>query len=360
MLDFELAPHAGRARHGATYSGTVFFGGTSASRDYEVHGVQVALFADDPEVLGELDTIFRLLGLLPRASGSTEKGDVITLRFSYRKHSWQISGANMAGEQDGILAYADPKYTYLCCEGHTARLEASMGTGDVVMPFPSTRLRKDFIVYALLLLLRRRGLYGLHASGVSQGGNGLLFVGGCRSGKSTQTYNLVRQGWGYLGDDSLLLHVRGEIVEAVALRRDLMLNPVPFEAYPELAGRERARTVCRTVKWCVPMCEMYPAQLIARCIPRVLVFPEIVTSARSRLVPLGQAAALVQLVSQSVVFTLDREAIPGHLQVLGSLTRQAQSYRLLAGQDLKEHPEIISAILNPIRDSSLPPFQTGS
>lgn len=80
-------------------------------------------------------------------------------------------------------------------------------------------LRHQFWAFGVLKLLRALGLYGLHAAGlVARIGCGLLLVGDSGYGKSTLTIGLVRQGWGYLSDDAVLLRRVSEEIEAVALR----------------------------------------------------------------------------------------------------------------------------------------------
>ncbi|HEX2207172.1 MAG TPA: hypothetical protein VHG93_05780 [Longimicrobium sp.] len=94
------------------------------------------------------------------------------------------------------------------------------------------------------------------------------------------------------------------------------------------------------------MRSLYADQLIDRCIPRVLVFPEIVSGSTSRLVPVEPADALARLMGESAVLTLDPVALPLHLRVLALLARQARSYRLFAARDLHTNPESVVSLLN--------------
>src|ERR687889_579156 len=79
---------------------------------------------------------------------------------------------------------------------------------------------------ATMVALRRCGLFELHAAGVvePETGGGLLVVGPSGSGKSTLATQLASAGWRYLSDDALLLHERGALVEARALRRQFALT----------------------------------------------------------------------------------------------------------------------------------------
>jgi hypothetical protein len=185
-------------------------------------------------------------------------------------------------------------------------------------------------------------------------GAGCLLVAPSGSGKSTSTYGLVRRGWHYLGDDALLLHAAGDEVEALVLRRDLCLDPALEGCFPELRTHGQAGRFASRGKRRLAMRELYPERLLDRCVPRLLVFPEIVAEPESRLVPLGIAEVLPRLVAQSAVFALDPEAAPRHLDMLTRLARQTRAYRLLAGRDLKADPELVAPLLAAALPSPVP------
>jgi hypothetical protein len=321
-------------------------------RRYRLHGLLVEVTADDPAVLDRVHPVLAHLGLA--LADEAGKADVV-LRYPARPGAVQIPAtARMTAEQDGIRAWSGGGLLYLECDGHAVHLDLSAGVAESTIPPAPTPPRKDIVIYTLLLLLRRRGLYALHASGVARAGAGFLFVAPCGSGKSTQTYGLVRQGWEYLGDDALLLRVRGDAVEALALRRDLCLDPALAHAFPEVVTHGEGGPFAARGKRRLRMRALHPGRLIERCVPRVLVFPEIVPNPVSRLAPLGPAETLARLVEQSVVVALDPDALPAHFEALGRLARQARGWRLLAGRDLKERPGAVAALLAGIHESGAP------
>jgi hypothetical protein len=81
----------------------------------------------------------------------------------------------------------------------------------------------------------------------------------------------------------------------------------------------------------------------------LLFFPEITSAKKSRLVPLSPTLAVPRLLAQSLVFTLDSEAIPRHFEVVGQLASQTESFRLVAGRDLKEDPELVADLLGSVQ-----------
>lgn len=318
---------------------------------YQVHGTNVEVRSTDRFALSKVGRILKHFGLVPGVDEVNQAA--VILRISGRAGAVRVpSKARPMADSEGIQAWIDEHALYLECAAHICRLQLRAGIGAGVVPPGPSLPRKDFVIYSLLLLLRRRGLYGLHASCVASAGMGCLFVAPSGSGKSTNTYSLVRRGWDYLGDDAVLLRESGEGVEALALRRDLCLDPALARLFPEIAQHGQAGPFAGRGKRRLPMRDLYAGQLIDQCVPRVLVFPEIVPDATSRLVPAEPADALARLMAQSAVLALDSEALPLHLQLLARLARQARSYRLLAGRDLRENPEAVASLLAEVHAGS--------
>ena len=207
-------------------------------------------------------------------------------------------------------------------------------------------LRQSFWAFGLLKLLRVEGIFSLHAAGVvAEDGEGILLVAEPGSGKSTLTIGLVREGWRYLSDDALLLRSRPEGVEAMALRRHFYIDSSDAGDYsdlglegekPDRSGRPRRR---------VALDATYPDQHVSSCTPRVLLFPRIVPEAHSVLAPLDPAEALRRLLTQSGLQLFDRASSARHLGVLNDLLRQATSYELRSGTDLKKKPMELARML---------------
>jgi hypothetical protein len=317
-------------------------------RRYCIHGVEIELVAGDPWTLESVHSVLEHLGLLPGASDTLPS---VILRFSAKSEVRVPCAARILAEQGGIRAWIWAGSLYLTCPGYACRLDTGAGVGEWSVPPLSAQPRKDIITYGLLLLLRRFGLYALHGSGVARDGVGLLFAAPSGSGKSTLAYSLVRQGWEYLSDDALLLRTRGEEIDALALRRGLCLDPSLVHAFPEVSELGEDGAFAGKGKRLLHMQSLHHDRLVECCVPRVLVFPEIVSHRTSRLVPLDSTEAFMRLTQQSAVVTLDRDVVPCHLQALERLIRQACGYRLLAGQDLNGHPEAVAALFAGIHAS---------
>lgn len=210
------------------------------------------------------------------------------------------------------------------------------------------------VLAALHLLLRARGLFPLHAAALAHGPHGLLLVADSDAGKSTTAFRLVRHGWRFVSDDSVLLRPAPHGVEAVALRRTFGLDLGAEALFPELAGIED-RQPSDPAKRSVPVAVLYPEQAALRCRPRVLVFPVIEDRAVSALRPVSGRDALLALAAQSAFATARPGWATGHLDVLGRLVRQADAYRLHAGRDLLHDPARILALLHDVWPEPLLP-----
>ncbi|MEK8023115.1 MAG: hypothetical protein AAB229_04840 [Candidatus Hydrogenedentota bacterium] len=107
------------------------------------------------------------------------------------------SGGRKVFEHDG--AYFIDFHEEAFFQLHAARMEGVCYWGPELDPMFWTEI---CLPYVLALLLRRRGLFLLHAGGaVSPDGTAMLFTGRSGAGKSTTAFRLAEAGWTYLGDD---------------------------------------------------------------------------------------------------------------------------------------------------------------
>jgi hypothetical protein len=205
------------------------------------------------------------------------------------------------------------------------------------------------ITSSLVILLRYGGWYALHTAALALDGCGLLLVAQSDSGKSTATLNLVRQGWRYLSDDTVLLHTEDDRVQAYAFRRHFCVDPDATAHFPELGGHDWPPSLSDAQKWQVDVDRLYPDQFAPVCTPRVLVLPEIVDSPESHVEPVDAKVALAQLVDQGALFlTPSPDVARRHLDVLAQLVNQSRTYQLRAGRDLLRTSRTIHALLAPL------------
>lgn len=251
---------------------------------------------------------------------------------------------------EGLRFHRLGETLYLHFKGTVVRLDPQGGTAYGTLA-PTGHTLRDALLFCLffysaIILLYYRGLRTMHAACLTQGDHGCLFVGESDSGKSTLAMRLVEGGWSYLSDDSVLLSRGARGIEARPLRRDFCLDPEAEAVFPQVAAHWQPH-LADVRKQRLRIQALYPGQAATRCTLRTLVFPQIVPEAKSRLVPLDQKATLMGLLRHSgALAVLDAPTAAAHLDDLKRLTGQAQSYRLLAGRDLRDDPAAAAALLD--------------
>jgi hypothetical protein len=201
---------------------------------------------------------------------------------------------------------------------------------------------RTFFLTVLIFLLRRRGWHHIHAaSALDPGGRGWLIAGDSHSGKSTTAALLASCGWGVGTDDITFLTRTAERVHALAFREPIALRPGGYRLLRRdgallLPGRRKVG--------------YWPEDLGGRWIPqvepRVILFTSVargneVTEAQ----PLPRREALAELIRWSAWVILEPEFAQHHLELLASLARQAQSYRVTLGRDLFSRPDRLAELV---------------
>lgn len=216
-------------------------------------------------------------------------------------------------------------------EGY-ARLEPSFFTKPELV-------QGNFWCFGLLKLLRPLGIYSLHAAGLaSRDGGGLLLVGASGSGKSTLAIGLIRAGWRYLSDDAVLLRHGSQGVEALACRRSFYIDAERSHDYSDLSLGEEKPDSNGGQRRTIGIDKAYPEQYVPRCLPRVVIFPQIKRQDQSTLKPSDCVRALGFLLAQSAPQLFDRNTMARHLELFKKLLQQTQTYELDAGTDLYREP----------------------
>lgn len=221
--------------------------------------------------------------------------------------------------------------------------EAGRATGLVTpetLEYPHI-LANTYTLFALLLLLRARGQYHLHAAAVVSPRDELwLICGAQRAGKTTLTTALGLTGWRPISDDSLLVSADGAGVKLRALKKYFHIGDELLRRWPALTRATRHHQYLD--RTCVGGLEYFGTlELADTDFSQVdhIVLPQIVSGATSRVVPLARGQALLKLAEQSLFFQLWGAHTQRQWSALTSLARQSACHQLLAGTDLLADPD---------------------
>lgn len=203
--------------------------------------------------------------------------------------------------------------------------------------------QREFLLLALLMMLRRHGRYGLHANALVLRGRGALLAGASGSGKTTLALGLMHQGWSLLSDDAVTLRSARDGVEAFALRRGISCTDQTERFFPKL--KEGPVTYHARDKRVRDDRALFPSPPAPCCRPSLVVFPRVEGRTRSVLEALSPVETLVELARQSAGILSDTALSSRQLDVVKRLTEQAAGFRLALGRDAVTDPGRVSELL---------------
>jgi hypothetical protein len=318
---------------------------------YSLCGVGFHLVCTPPSETAGLQRILkRLFSLVPNDGRAPADSIEISIRTaSPANRTPDLVSGELVFEAAGLSAIRTEHGYHLQSYGSSLTLDLRSGraAGLLTCAFMEARPedQRGLFLFAFLLLLSGRGLYGLHAGGVSWNGHGLLLAGHSGCGKTTLTCALARSGWQYLSDDAVLLRRGPSGVKALAFGLPFHCSSSLFRFFPEFA---RGAEPPAHGKHLVDVSSVYPGQALLDFRPEAILFPEISSAPTSRLIPLDCTATLLRLLGEGAGLLHNRDYMAAQMEILGDLARSARGFRLLHGADVHNNPFRVSALLQRI------------
>ncbi|MGH2451006.1 MAG: hypothetical protein ACRDGE_07020 [Candidatus Limnocylindria bacterium] len=183
-----------------------------SARHYAFHGVGITISGEEPRLLEALDARLRHFRREARSSAGLE------FRFRFvatpEEHPVQRPagrGRPVYEPPEGEVTYFEAADALYIDYVGRVRVLCDAGAGSVLTSALASEreslwlLSRPLFTLPLVELLKRRGLYSVHAAGLAADGRAILVAGGSGSGKSTLALALPRAGFGFLGDDMLFL-----------------------------------------------------------------------------------------------------------------------------------------------------------
>ena len=250
-------------------------------------------------------------------------------------------------KQDGDRLIADfHEQGLLVIDGSRGVAEGYFICPDAMHP----DVRTSFFHFVLSELLKRNGLYTVHATALEYRGRGVLIPGYSGQGKTTSFLSLLRSGFRYLSDDYPLLRDRGTHMELLAFPMKIDVTDRTIEFFPELRNAEPGILQQGVYKKNFQAEDLYADSIGSSCTPAMILFPHVVDIPHSCLEPLPKSRALEAIMPQGLL-VYDPAVARREFQVLSRLVQQVDCYRLHFGRDILDLPKLITPMLE-MRESS--------
>lgn len=309
---------------------------------YALHGVPIEFTATDPRIAGRLQRQWA-----PFPAGPTSMAPPVRINLAAVVTTPPAPDLPPVSEGP-VVVYHRQGAQVIAYFRRWGRYDIDLEAGTVDGHMTEACLSaygvfEDMIIIALAPLMRRRGLYTLHAFAAAVAGRAVLLVGDIGAGKTTTGINLLCHGSKLLANDSPLLRARPEGgVEVCAY-------PGLLSTYPDAIGWfaplhnvfDRTERLDSSAKLSFAADDIWPDVWQAAATPGVLLFPQVAPGlTASTLQPLAPFTALQRLVGQSIE-NWDEATIPTHLRLLRMLVDQAPAYELHLAPDLDRIPALI-------------------
>lgn len=208
----------------------------------------------------------------------------------------------------------------------------------------------QIISQAFSAALRRCDVFEFHSAAVvsPESDKALLIAGPSGSGKTTLTLQLATCGWNYLSDDSLLLHIDEQGLEAYALRKSFGLTQHTISAL-QLSELMRSSSL-HGVKWRVTPQDLFPANQLKQAQPSAILFPTVTRKTTTQIHRLTDAEAMTRLLRLCPWAGYDKTTAVKHLALLSKLARDCVAFDLFAGYDVLENGGLASELLAAVRN----------
>ncbi len=283
------------------------------------------------------------------ANDSTGKKPHLTFTFRDAPDGYEPrvpGGAPRAvsGQRDFVI-FADGEELLVVVENRSmarCRFDAGEVTVDI---HPVHRTNGWIIGHRLFFLpllewMRFRGWYPIHGSCFQVDGRTVLVSGASGAGKSTAALAALASGCPIVSDDTLFACRSGRSVLLDPFPEPIKIGKGSMRFFPEWEGKLHERFN----KFIMPEENLPGGRRLFGVSPDILLFPRIVESDATTFSSLSGEEALVRLLPQSVL-PAPHGTMQRHIDLLGELVEQVESYRLLFGRDVRALPDRIRTLL---------------
>jgi hypothetical protein len=204
-----------------------------------------------------------------------------------------------------------------------------------------------FFTIALFEMLRHQRIFFLHSAAlVSPGGQSLIFPASAGQGKSTLTLYLIREGFGYLSDDTIFLSRAGGRVCMTGFQKLSHLPEEIFDSFTELKSFKNAPRLESRGKKMVSLEKVFPGRRIHENLSTgALFFLQKTKNRPSRLEPLDKIHAFQLLLDQSPFASINPGLAQEHMNILRDCVAANRTWLFKSGSDWLRNPRLLKTIL---------------
>lgn len=240
----------------------------------------------------------------------------------------------------GEASYFEAEDQLYLCYDDRVRVLCNPGSGtacfSVLEPEIDNLWLASHLLFTICLveILKRRGLYSLHAGGLSANGKCFLIPGTSGAGKSTLTVASLRTNFEYMSDDMVFLIDRPDGLRVLAFPEEVDISDQTAGFFPELSFLLRSPKRCGWRKRQIHPLQLYGAKVAPEARPAAIVIPRIAEAESSVVTRMDPDEALLEMVPN--VLLTEANSCRAHLDVLRELATSTPCYRLEAGRDFDQ------------------------
>jgi hypothetical protein len=195
--------------------------------------------------------------------------------------------------------------------------------------------------------LARHGHHMVHAATVATEHGAVLIAGKGWSGKSTTALACVEAGFGFLGDNYVVLSTAGDAPMAHTLFANAKLRPGTLELLPELASVASPGGEAEDAKLIVDFRSYRHDQVRSSAPVKAVLVPELTGEGDTTVEPASARAGLMAL-APSTIYQLPNNGGAG-LRPMAELVRRVPTFALKLGADPRSAPPAIARLLEELR-----------
>ena len=239
--------------------------------------------------------------------------------------------------ESGDASYFDAEDQLYLSYDDRVRVLCSPGSGSayfsVVEPEIGNLWLASHLLFTICLIemLKRRGLYSLHAGGLSANGKCILIPGTSGAGKSTLTVASLRAHFDYMSDDMVFLVDRPDGFRVLAFPEAVDVSDQTASFFPELSFLLRSPKRCGWRKRQMHPTQVYGAKVAPEARTAAVVIPRISEAEISVVTRMDPDEALLEMVPN--VLLTEASSCRAHLGALSKLVTSTPCYRLDTGRD---------------------------